>query len=107
MGMVSNEHEYKMMGMAPYASLKAARDTADIFHGGYRMENGSWRRANGLPAAMYAYNCWRERLEFKRFDVIRGGLQLFTEEFVCNWIRYWLKQSRLKAVRLSRRRFST
>ncbi len=36
MGMVSNEHEYKMMGMAPYASLKAARDTADIFHGGYR-----------------------------------------------------------------------
>ena len=53
MGMVSNEHEYKMMGMAPYASLKAARDTADIFHGGYRMENGSWRRANGLPAATY------------------------------------------------------
>jgi predicted NodU family carbamoyl transferase len=41
MGMVSNEHEYKMMGMAPYASLKAARDTADIFHNGYRMENGS------------------------------------------------------------------
>ena len=107
MGMVSNEHEYKMMGMAPYASLKAARDKADIFHGGYRMENGSWRRANGLPAAMYADNCWRERLEFKRFDVIRGGLQLFTEEFVCNWIRYWLKQSRLKAVRLSRRRFRT
>jgi predicted NodU family carbamoyl transferase len=51
MGMVSNEHEYKMMGMAPYASLKAARDTADIFHSGYRMENGIWRRANGLPAA--------------------------------------------------------
>ena len=101
MGMVPNEHEYKMMGMAPYAALKAARDTADIFHSGYIMENGSWRRANGLPAATYAYNYWRERLEFKRFDAICGGLQLFTEEFVCSWIRYWLKQSGLKAVRLS------
>lgn len=101
MGMVPNEHEYKMMGMAPYAALNAARDTADIFHSGFKMEKGSWRRANGLPEAMYAYNYWRDRLEFKRFDAICGGLQLFTEEFVCNWIRYWLKRSGLKSVRLS------
>jgi carbamoyltransferase len=101
MGMVPNEHEYKMMGMAPYASLKAAREVADIFRRGYEMENGGWRRTDGLPEAMYAYNYWRERLEFKRFDAICGGLQLFTEEFVCNWVQYWLKRSGLRAVRLS------
>jgi carbamoyltransferase len=101
MGMVPNEHEYKMMGLAPYASPKAARDVANIFHHGYEMENGSWRRTNGLPEVMYAYNYWRESLEFKRFDAICGGLQLFTEEFVCNWIQYWLKRTGMKAVRLS------
>lgn len=101
MGMVPNEHEYKMMGMAPYAVGSSVRAAADMFHRAHRLVDGSWKRTSGVPEASYAYAYWRDALEFIRFDAICAGLQLFTEEFVCEWVQHWVRKTGLKKLRLS------
>jgi len=101
MGMVPLEHEYKMMGMAPYADKRRARKVADLFNSGLSFKEGRWYRGAGVPETIYSYNHWRSLLEFVRFDDLCAGLQLFTEEVVTNWVKYWLKKTRLKALLLS------
>lgn len=102
-GMVPNEHEYKMMGMAPYASGSRVQRAADIFSRAFAWSEseGVWRRSAGMPHANYSYQYWRDALEFTRFDYVMGGLQLFTEQLVNRFVQHWLKRTGKSAVRLS------
>jgi carbamoyltransferase len=93
MGMVPLEHEYKMMGMAAYASAKRARKVADIFHQRFCFSQGEWRHSFEVPEMNYSYRFWRRNLEFVRFDDVCAGLQLFTEELMSRWVKYWLKRT--------------
>jgi len=86
MGFVPLEHEYKLMGMAPYASDKAAAEMAKIFarylgfdSTGLEFKRHTFRRTNDL-----AENLFRD-LKGKRFDYICAGLQRFTEDMLCQW----------------------
>lgn len=101
LGMVPLEHEYKIMGMAPYASGQRVRDVADKFHGFFQREGGQWLRAEPFPDPNYAYEFVRDALEFDRFDHVCGGLQLFTEELVGEWVRHWLTTTGRRKLRLS------
>jgi carbamoyltransferase len=101
MGMVPNEHEYKMMGMAPYAGGKRAKAVEEIFARAYRLEGGTWSRTNGLPEANYAYNYWRDALEMQRFDLIFAGLQSFTENLIAPWVAHWCRKTGRRKIRCS------
>ncbi|MGD9689945.1 MAG: carbamoyltransferase C-terminal domain-containing protein [Phycisphaerales bacterium] len=101
MGMVPNEHEYKMMGMAPYAGGKRAKSVEDIFARAYRTVEGGWERTGGLPEANYAYLYWREALEMARFDYIFAGLQSFTEDLIAPWVQHWLRKTGRRRLCLS------
>ncbi len=101
LGMVPNEHEYKLMGMAPYANGEGVAQVKDIFRGAFELHAGGWRRSIGVPNPRYSYDFWRQQLEFYRFDHICGGLQAFTEEFVAEWIQGWLQQTGCRRLRLS------
>lgn len=101
MGMVPMEHEYKLMGMAPYASGDRVDYAKRIFRSAFELSDGVWRLAPGVPNPSFAYEYWRKRLEFTRFDHICAGLQNFTEEFITEWIRGWLKKTGRRKIRLS------
>lgn len=101
MGMVPLEHEYKIMGMAPYAGGARVRAVADKLRRGFQLEGGAWHMANGFPDPNYAYAYVRDLFEFDRFDHICGGLQLFTEELIRDWVRYWLRATGKRKLRLS------
>jgi carbamoyltransferase len=101
MGMVPMEHEYKLMGMAPYASGDRVEKTKRMFASAFEQADGVWRRAPGVPDTTYSYEYWRRRLEFTRFDYICAGLQSFTEEFLTEWVRGWLKKTGRRRLRLS------
>ncbi len=101
LGMVPLEHEYKLMGMAPYADPRRARRVRDVIAGAFTRHGRGWRRRPGVPEMNYSYEYWRRRLEFARFDEICAGLQAFTEEFVCDWIAHWLEESGRRRLRLS------
>jgi len=101
MGMVPMEHEYKLMGMAPYASGDRVEKAKQLFSSAFELSDGTWRRAPGVPNPTYSYEFWRKRLEFTRFDYICAGLQNFTEEFLTEWVRSWLKKTGRRKLRLS------
>jgi carbamoyltransferase len=78
LGMVPNEHEYKLMGMAPYAPPAAAEEVAAIFEGMFEWNPANplaWRRRRGVPNTYYIYNYLKKRLDLRRFDIICAGLQ--------------------------------
>jgi carbamoyltransferase len=86
MGFVPLEHEYKLMGMAPYASDHAAVETSKIFAGylgldstGLKFKRRTRRRTNDLAENLF------HDLKGKRFDYICAGLQRFTEDMLTDW----------------------
>lgn len=101
MGMVPMEHEYKLMGMAPYAQGNRIDDAKEIFASAFQLDGGTWQLSPGAPSMMFSYEYWRQRLEFTRFDYVCAGLQAFTEDFLAEWIRYWLRKTGRSKVRLS------
>ncbi|HJV22611.1 MAG TPA: carbamoyltransferase C-terminal domain-containing protein [Holophagaceae bacterium] len=101
MGMVPNEHEYKLMGMAPYAGGERTEQVKQLFRSAFVIEGDGWHLAPEVPDPRYAYAYWRERLEFVRFDHLCAGLQAFTEEFLTEWILGWLRKTGRRKLRCS------
>jgi len=90
MGMVPLEHEYKLMGMAPYADPTRSAAIAKRLKELFTFENApmyGWKRANGTPDLFHSYGVLREIFEYERFDWICGGLQKFTEEMLVTWVK--------------------
>ncbi len=90
LGMVPLEHEYKLMGMAPYADEKRVVEVAAKLKRLFTFEGApvyGWKRAEGTPDLFYSYSLLRDIFEFDRFDSICGGLQRFTEEILLQWVR--------------------
>ena len=104
MGMVPLEHEYKLMGMAPYASEKSSRQVYESFRElmQFRADDPLvWERRNGCPETYYSYEFFRDRLQLKRFDAICGGLQLFTEDMLATWVQNAIRTTGIRKVALS------
>lgn len=101
MGMVPMEHEYKLMGLAPYASGDRVEKAKQLFSSAFELSDGTWHLAPGTPNPSFAYEFWRKRLEFTRFDHVCAGLQNFTEEFITAWIQGWLRKTGRRRLRLS------
>jgi carbamoyltransferase len=89
-GMVPLEHEYKIMGMAPYAKGGPAMRIADQLSGLFEWAgDGSpiWRRRDGVPHMYYIQPMLNEIFHRERFDSIMAGTQLFTERMLCELVR--------------------
>lgn len=103
MGMVPNEHEYKLMGMAPYAPEKGAKIAYDRFKELLVFDNGAgltWKRKNGVPHTYYSYRFLRDLVERMRFDWICAGLQQFTEEHLTRWAENAIRATGVRKVAL-------
>ena len=88
LGMTPLEHEYKLMGMAPYASPSALLRVAEKYLALIEPEGAlGWRRSNGCPPTLHSYSHLRRLLERDRFDAVAGGLQSFLEQRLVNWVR--------------------
>lgn len=104
MGMVPNEHEYKLMGMAPYASPSASRRIADRLHGLFAWAPDgapTWHRTSGVPHTLHMQPTLEALFFEQRFDAIMGGLQLFTEEMLCELVRRAVKATGVRRIALS------
>jgi carbamoyltransferase len=103
MGMVPLEHEYKLMGMAPYAPEAGAERSYQQFKDVLRFSEPdglSWARSRGVPSMEYAYPYFRRRLERHRFDWVAAGLQRFTEEHLATWVRNAILATGVRKVAL-------
>lgn len=105
LGMVPEEHEYKLMGMAPYA----ARDKSDLMAKRFakliafnnEQKGMTWRRVDGCPHFQYSYKFLRDFIALSRFDIVCGGLQQFAEYFMATWVRNCILATGIKKVAMS------
>ncbi len=103
MGMVPLEHEYKLMGLAPYADPKGTERVCQKFMKLIRFEPGQplgWEKAKDCPETYCSYRFFRNLLERERFDWIAGGLQRFTELVLTQWVRNCIKETGINRVAL-------
>lgn len=83
LGMKPFEHEYKVMGLAPYAKDYIMQPAYDIFKKTLIVDGLDFKW-DEKPSDMYFY--FKERLEGVRFDGIAGGLQKWLEEVLVAWV---------------------
>lgn len=99
LGFVPLEHEYKLMGMAPYASQSGAEQLAKTFRrllqldeSGLRFKRSTWFGMSAVGPRL------AKELRGERFDFICAGLQLFTEELLAEWTANAVKKTGIKNV---------
>jgi carbamoyltransferase len=104
LGMVPLEHEYKVMGLAPYVSdgsktEAAARIFSDLFE--FPGNSLTWRRRAGVPSMYAAREPLRRALDGQRFDVIAAGAQRFIEYMLTTWVRNAIRETGIRKVACS------
>ena len=99
LGMKPSEHEFKVMGLAPYATEYTYRKALAIFRRAYRFcGDGTIEIDPSLTDHFYYF---KEKLEACRFDAIAGALQIFTEQMNCSLVKFWLDKLGKKRLVLS------
>lgn len=105
MGFVPLEHEYKLMGMAPYSSSVRRERVAKAFENLFTWDIDHHRlKNNGIIHSFYIQKLIDNLnmiFRFERFDDICGGLQLFTERALTRWVKYWIENTGLHDICLS------
>ena len=102
MGMMPLEHEYKVMGLAPYVGdPKKAGEHAKLFADLFEFDSKNplvWRRCKGVPSMFSAYGLVRKLLYRQRFDLVAAGLQQFIEDMLIQWVRNCVRETGIHRV---------
>lgn len=100
LGMKPVEHEYKVMGMAPYAKAKYL-DT------GYRIfKDIIWLNKRTLTfiskfRTYLTLDHLRKVLQGQRFDAICGAVQKYTEDLLIEWVKTSIKKTGIQKIALT------
>src|SRR3954451_2207543 len=101
LGMVPLEHEYKLMGLGPYASDKSAKAVFEDLVPLMSVDGMTWARTGRFPPTYYSYSALRELFEYHRFDAVCAGLQLWVEKMLVEWVRACIRQTGIRKLALS------
>ncbi|TLZ79033.1 MAG: carbamoyltransferase [Methanobacteriota archaeon] len=104
LGMVPLEHEYKLMGLAPYADPNGTERVYQLLTPLVRFNPRTplgWERAAGCPDTYCSYRFFKGLFERQRFDWVAGGLQKFTEHVLTEWVRRCVQTTGIGRVALS------
>ncbi len=95
LGMKPNEHEFKVMGLAPYGKPKYSMEAYNVFAETLDVEGIEfvWKIK---PTDSYQW--FKERLEGIRFDSIAWGLQKWVEELLCKWVANAISHTKIQDV---------
>jgi carbamoyltransferase len=102
LGFVPLEHEYKLMGMAPYAGQQGTDTCAGIFEKYLTVdkENLCFRRNIPEPT-QYIGDRLAKDCKYQRIDWICGGLQKITENLLVEWVTAAAVRTGLRKVALA------
>ncbi len=97
LGMKRDEHEYKVMGLAPYGD---PAETVRVFHNAFRL-NPTDRLRFENRTRRYMENLepyYRKHFRYKRFDHVAAGVQKFFEDIVCAWVQEGIARTGIRNV---------
>jgi len=98
LGMKPNEHEYKVMGLAPYAKEYEKKGPRGVFEDALAVHGLKFRRS---PEVKDLFKYFQEKLLRYRFDGIAGGLQDFAEDIIRTWVLNTIKATGIGDLALS------
>jgi len=98
LGMKPNEHEYKVMGLAPYAQDYVRDPAYKVFKDTLVVDGLDFKWKN-RPKDMYFH--FQEKFEGLRFDGIAAGLQSWLEEMLVEWLTNILKHAKADTLYFS------
>lgn len=99
LGMKPWEHEYKVMGLAPYCDPEQANTAANVLRNLIKLDDGGLRFVQvGELSTNYCYEYLRDKFEATRFDTVAGATQIFTEEMLTAWVREAVKRTGISDV---------
>jgi len=102
LGLIPHEHEWKIMGLAPYAPEKGVQKSYQYIKNYLAVPDGELKYHRLIPESTKSvYRRMRRDLEFQRFDWIAGGVQLFTEEMLCRWIQNAINKTGIRKIALA------
>ena len=77
--MSPNEHEYKVMGLAPYYNGPVIKEVEEVFDNLQKIDGLEFKFDNNVSNIS---NYLEENLSHFRFDHVAAGLQSFTEKIL-------------------------
>jgi carbamoyltransferase len=98
------EHEYKVMGLAPYAARSSsAASLAQSFQDLFEFHAGGlvWKRGSAVPSMYAAFDLVGRMLARERFDTAAAGVQLFLERMLCIWVRHAIRATGIANIACS------
>ncbi len=99
LGMKMNEHEYKVMGLAPYVSRYESEKIYPLFKGLFYIDKNLVFHAK-IPSGSLIYY-FKKVLSFKRFDGIAAASQVFVEDVVSDFVKKAIHKTRINRVVLA------
>ena len=98
LGLKPNEHEYKVMGLAPYCKPKYYSEVLSILR---KFQTVKGLKFVDLERPKDLYFAVKKLIDSKRFDAIAGGLQAYSEELIVKWIDNCIKKTGVKDICLA------
>ena len=90
------EHEYKIMGLAPYSKKKYTDEVVREFKDLCEIKKYDILEKKLSNKGLSLYELLEKKLSNYRFDAISGGIQKFTEDLVVEYIKKILKKTKHK-----------
>lgn len=97
LGMKPGEHEYKVMGLAPYASAKDVERVFNIIKDWILVDHQNLEFRTIVNSHTFVKLC-QEKLKMERFDWIAGAAQKLLEVRMLEWIEAAIKKTGTKNV---------
>jgi len=98
LGMKRNEHEYKVMGLAPYAKEKYYNEVVEIFNNILSVEGLDFVSKDPLKDMYFDL---KDRLEGYRFDNIAGAVQSWIEDVLVTWVDNLISHTGIRNIVIS------
>lgn len=98
LGMKPNEHEYKVMGLAPYAKEHNVMEVYDKIRNIIYLDPKNPLVFRSAIDTRLSYRFLRKNLEGFRFDNIAGAFQKLTEDLVVEWVKRAIAETGIRTV---------
>lgn len=96
LGMKLNEHEYKVMGLAPYVSQYEISKVYPSFQDLFWTDENLVMHSKVLSSAYLDY--FNKVLKYKRFDGVAGATQKYVEDVVVDLIKKAIKKTGIRRI---------
>jgi carbamoyltransferase len=93
--MIPNEHEYKVMGLAPYHTGTAMKEVESVFDNMQSLDGLEFKFDSSIKDI---FDHLSRNLRDYRFDQIAAGLQSFTEKMLVKWFQNAVEYYNVESV---------